>query len=199
MRELDDKYKKTYQELQDVSKKLYKTQLIQNEYFYLKNQINDLYQKVESYKQQNKFHEEQINEASNKITIYDKEKNESMILNEERKKNLKLITDKYKKEIEEKNKIIKELNLKIEEMKNNNKYNKEDNQKNKLEIKLKNNLNKLKILKHENDKQKRKIKDLEERSEDYKIEIEKLKNKKPIRNLTKMEIEFEKKKKTMNI
>ena len=59
---------------------------------------------------------------------------------------------------------------------NNNKYNKEENQKSKLEEKVKKNLNKMKKLKHENDKQKRKIIDLEERSSDYKIEIEKLKN-----------------------
>ena len=79
--------------------------------------------------------------------------------------------------------------------KSNNKYNKEEIQIHKLEEKVKNNLNEIKTLKHENDKQKRKLKDLQERSSYYEIEIEKLKNKKPIRHLTKMEIEFEKEKK----
>ena len=197
MQDLDDKYAKTYQELLSVSEKYSKAQIIENDYFELKNQTYELNQQLEYYKKQSKQQKETIEKMNNTISNYKKEKEMSFIngnLSDRRKKNnLQSISELYKKQLDDRENIIKQLEKEIDfmnkkkERKNN--ENKEIKEK-KLEEKIKDNNEKIKKLNKENEKQKNKIKELEESNLGAYIEIDKLRNKKPqMRNLSIIEKE----------
>ena len=199
VQDLDDKYSKTYQELLEVSEKYSKAQGIEKEYGELKNETNTLNQQLDYYKNQSIIQKEKLTKMNTTISNYKKEQEMSTIngnLTDRRKKNnLQSVSELYKKQLDEREKTIKQLNNEIKLMKKkeeNYKNNIEKNEKEEknLEEKLKKYNEQIQKLNNENDEQKKIIEKLEKNNFEAYIKVEKLRNKKPqMRNLTLIENE----------
>ena len=131
LRELDNKYADTYNELVELKDKQKKMEYIQQDYYYTKNKLSNLLQQLDYYKKQGKQQKEQIEKISLQNQNYIKiiENNEK---EENKKKFFKNENEKLKKQINE----LKEYNVKIiEEAQNFRNKNKDKNSKLKNENK----------------------------------------------------------------
>ena len=131
LRELDNKYADTYNELVELKDKQKKMEYIQQDYYYTKNKLSNLLQQLDYYKKQGKQQKEQIEKISLQNQNYIKiiENNEK---EENKKKFFKIENEKLKKQINE----LKEYNVKIiEEAQNFRNKNKDKNSKLKNENK----------------------------------------------------------------
>ena len=131
LRELDNKYADTYNELVELKDKQKKMEYIQQDYYYTKNKLSNLLQQLDYYKKQGKQQKEQIEKISLQNQNYIKiiENNEK---EENKKKFFKIENEKLKKQINE----LKEYNVKIiEEEQNFRNKNKDKNRKLKNENK----------------------------------------------------------------
>ena len=164
VQDLDDKYSKTYQELLEVSEKYSKAQEIEKEYGELKNETNLLNQQLDYYQKQSKIQKEKLSKMNYTIFNYKKEQELSSIngnLTDRRKKNnLQSVSELYKKQLDERDKTIKQLNQQIELMKkkeesNQNNMEKNEKEEKNLEEKIKKYNEQIQKLNNENDEQKK--------------------------------------------
>ena len=182
VQDLDDKYSKTYQELLEVSEKYSKAQEIEKEYGELKNETNILNQQLDYYKNQSIIQKEKLTKMNTTISNYKKEQEMSTIngnLTDRRKKNnLQSVSELYKKQLDERDKTIKQLNQQIELMKKKEETNQNNTEKNEkkekdLEEKCKKYNEQIKQLKEENKEQKSEIEKLEKNNFEAYIKIDK--------------------------
>ena len=96
LRELDNKYADTYNELVELKDKQKKMEYIQQDYYYTKNKLSNLLQQLDYYKKQGKQQKEQIEKISLQNQNYIKiiENNEK---EENKKKFFKNENEKLKK------------------------------------------------------------------------------------------------------
>ena len=105
LRELDNKYADTYNELVELKDKYKKVENIQQDYFLARNKMSNLFQQLDFYKKQGKMQKEQLEKVSLQNQNYMR-----IIENNENKKNIEENKKKfYKSENEKMKKQIKEL------------------------------------------------------------------------------------------
>ena len=148
LRELDNKYADTYQELVQLRDKFKKVENIKQDYLFAKNKMSNLFQQLDFYKKQGKKQKEQLEKVSLQNQNYMKiiENNESQKNIEENKmKYYKGENEKLKKQIKdlseqnynllgEIQKLRDKSNKALAKIKNENKKLKEENEKYKKEI-----------------------------------------------------------------
>ena len=179
-KDLDEKYAKTYQELIEISEKYLQAQQIQNEYLELKELFYNLSVQLDFYKKQfkqilynnninnNDFYKINTNSSSNNIKV--RSNSSTSILNS--KKNLSIV-EMYKKQLDYRNKIIEDLNMKLMICQNENENKKNANN---FNDSLKKEKEKNKKLNYEIEKLKKKNFELENNNMKYFEQIEKLKS-----------------------
>ena len=148
LRELDNKYADTYNELIELKDKYKKVENIKQDYYLAQNKMLNLFQQLDYYKKQTKIQKEQIEKISLENKNYAKiiENNESQkSIEENKKKYYKSENEKLKKQIKELSEINYNLigeaqklrgktDKNLIKIKNENKKLKEENQKYKKEI-----------------------------------------------------------------
>ena len=148
LRELDNKYADTYQELVQLRDKFKKVENIKQDYLFAKNKMSNLFQQLDFYKKQGKKQKEQLEKVSLQNQNYMKiiENNESQKnIEENKRKYYKGENEKLKKQIKdlseqnynllgEIQKLRDKSNKALAKIKNENKKLKEENEKYKKEI-----------------------------------------------------------------
>ena len=148
LRELDNKYADTYNELIELKDKYKKVENIKQDYYLAQNKMLNLFQQLDYYKKQTKIQKEQLEKISLENKNYAKiiENNESQKnIEENKKKYYKSENEKLKKQIKELSEINYNLigeaqklrgktDKNLIKIKNENKKLKEENQKYKKEI-----------------------------------------------------------------
>ena len=148
LRELDNKYADTYQELVQLRDKFKKIENIKQDYLFAKNKMSNLFQQLDFYKKQGKKQKEQLEKVSLQNQNYMKiiENNESQKnIEENKRKYYKGENEKLKKQIKdlseqnynllgEIQKLRDKSNKALAKIKNENKKLKEENEKYKKEI-----------------------------------------------------------------
>ena len=148
LRELDNKYADTYNELIELKDKYKKVENIKQDYYLAQNKMLNLFQQLDYYKKQTKIQKEQLEKISLENKNYAKiiENNESQkSIEENKKKYYKSENEKLKKQIKELSEINYNLigeaqklrgktDKNLIKIKNENKKLKEENQKYKKEI-----------------------------------------------------------------
>ena len=148
LRELDNKYADTYQELVQLRDKFKKVENIKQDYLFAKNKMSNLFQQLDFYKKQGKKQKEQLEKVSLQNKNYMKiiENNESQKnIEENKRKYYKGENEKLKKQIKdlseqnynllgEIQKLRDKSNKALAKIKNENKKLKEENEKYKKEI-----------------------------------------------------------------
>lgn len=148
LRELDNKYADTYQELVQLRDKFKKVENIKQDYLFAKNKMSNLFQQLDFYKKQGKKQKEQLEKVSLQNQNYMKiiENNESQKnIEENKRKYYKGENEKLKKQIKdlseqnynllgEIQKLRDKSNKALAKFKNENKKLKEENEKYKKEI-----------------------------------------------------------------
>ena len=148
LRELDNKYADTYQELVQLRDKFKKVENIKQDYLFAKNKMSNLFQQLDFYKKQGKKQKEQLEKVSLQNQNYMKiiENNESQKnIEENKRKYYKGENEKLKKQIkdlsEQNYNLLGEIqkfrdksNKALAKIKNENKKLKEENEKYKKEI-----------------------------------------------------------------
>ena len=179
-KDLDEKYAKTYQELIEISEKYLQAQQIQNEYLELKEIFRCLSVQLDFYKKQfkqivynnninnNEFNKLNTNSSANNIKV--RSNSSTSILNN--KKNLNIV-EMYKLQLDNRNKIIEDLNMKLMICQNENENKKNANN---FNDSLKKEKEKNRKLNYEIEKLKKKNFELENNNMKYFEQIEKLKN-----------------------
>ena len=148
LRELDNKYADTYNELIELKDKYKKVENIKQDYYLAQNKMLNLFQQLDYYKKQTKIQKEQLEKISLENKNYAKiiENNERQkSIEENKKKYYKSENEKLKKQIKELSEINYNLigeaqklrgktDKNLIKIKNENKKLKEENQKYKKEI-----------------------------------------------------------------
>ena len=148
LRELDNKYADTYNELIELKDKYKKVENIKQDYYLAQNKMLNLFQQLDYYKKQTKIQKEQLEKITLENKNYAKiiENNESQKnIEENKKKYYKSENEKLKKQIKELSEINYNLigeaqklrgktDKNLIKIKNENKKLKEENQKYKKEI-----------------------------------------------------------------
>ena len=148
LRELDNKYADTYNELIELKDKYKKVENIKQDYYLAQNKMLNLFQQLDYYKKQTKIQKEQLEKITLENKNYAKiiENNESQkSIEENKKKYYKSENEKLKKQIKELSEINYNLigeaqklrgktDKNLIKIKNENKKLKEENQKYKKEI-----------------------------------------------------------------
>ena len=148
LRELDNKYADTYNELIELKDKYKKVENIKQDYYLAQNKMLNLFQQLDYYKKQTKIQKEQLEKISLENKNYAKiiENNESQkSIEENKKKYYKSENEKLKKQIKELSEINYNLigeaqklrgktDKNLIKIKNENKKLKDENQKYKKEI-----------------------------------------------------------------
>ena len=148
LRELDNKYADTYQELVQLRDKFKKVENIKQDYLFAKNKMSNLFQQLDFYKKQGKKQKEQLEKVSLQNQNYMKiiENNESQKnIEENKRKYYKGENEKLKKQIKdlseqnynllgEIQKLRDKSKKALAKIKNENKKLKEENEKYKKEI-----------------------------------------------------------------
>ena len=148
LRELDNKYADTYQELVQLRDKFKKVENIKQDYLFAKNKMSNLFQQLDFYKKQGKKQKEQLEKVSLQNQNYMKiiENNESQKnIEENKRKYYKGENEKLKKQIKdlseqnynllgEIQKLRDKSNKALAKIKNEYKKLKEENEKYKKEI-----------------------------------------------------------------
>ena len=121
LRELDNKYAETYNELKELKDKYKKVEYIKSDYFNTKNQIALLYQELDFYRKQVKMQKEhneklELENKNNMMTIERQENQKTIDVN--KKKILKTENEKMKKIISNLKEKNKQLLHDMENLKN---------------------------------------------------------------------------------